>query len=167
MITILGVGNLLMRDEGFGPQLITHLQANFTFPDNVDLVDGGTSGIYLAPIVEDSRCLLVIDALAMAGEAGDIHHFNGGDINGPGRKLRMSPHQVGLLEIIDICRLREQVPDEIKFIGIIPDRVELGLELSPILQDKISTVSQLVIQQIEDWTNARVIPGPESPAPTP
>ncbi len=82
MITILGVGNLLMRDEGFGPQFISHL------------------------------------------------------------------------------------PEAIKFIGIIPDVVELGMELSPILQNKIEPVAQLVIQQIEEWTHARVVPGPGLVAPT-
>jgi len=166
MITILGVGNLLMRDEGFGPQLIMHLQDNYTMPSGVDLVDGGTSGIYLAPIVEDSRRLLVIDVLAMDGAAGEIHHFDGCDLGGAGLQLRMSPHQVGLLEIIDICRLRGRVPEEIKVIGIIPEKVELGLELSPLLQNKIGAISQLVIQQIEEWTNARVVAGPELAEPT-
>jgi hydrogenase maturation protease len=161
MITVLGVGNLLMRDEGFGPQLISYLQANYTMPAGVDLVDGGTSGIYLAPTVEDSEKLLVIDALAMDGPAGEIHQIDGCDLNGAGLQLRMSPHQVGLLEIMDICRLRGHIPAEVKFIGIIPAKVELGMELSPALQDKIEPVSQLVIRQIEEWTDARVISGSE------
>ncbi len=158
MITVMGVGNTLMSDEGFGPQLIDYMQANFTMPPEVNLMDGGTSGIYLAPTVEDSRRLLVIDILAMDGNPGEIHQINGADIRGAGLQLRMSPHQVGLLEIIDICRLRGKVPEEIKFIGIIPAKVELGLELSPTLQNRLNDVSKLVIKQIEEWSNARVIP---------
>ncbi|NOX24549.1 MAG: hydrogenase maturation protease, partial [Deltaproteobacteria bacterium] len=87
--------------------------------------------------------------------AGEIHHLDGCDLTGAGLQLRLSPHQVGLLEIIDICRLRGKVPAEIKVIGIIPDKVELGLELSPVLRDKIRPVSQLVIRQIEEWLNPR------------
>jgi len=159
-ITVLGIGNILMRDEGFGVHLINHLNEHYTMPPGISLLDGGTSGIYLAPIVQDCRRLLVVDVMAMEGKPGEIHRFKGADLKGAGLQLSMSPHQVGLLEILDICRLHDQVPEEVEFIGVIPGAVELGLELSPALQSRIEPVAELVLKQIEEWTNARVISGP-------
>ena len=166
-ITILGIGNMLMRDEGFGVHLINHLMNHYTFPPEINLLDGGTSGIYLAPIVQDSRRLLVIDVVAMKGEPGEIFHFKGADLNSAGLQLHMSPHQMGLLEVLDICHLHGQEPEEVNFIGVIPAEVELGLELSPILQDRIEPIAKLVLKQIEEWTNARVLPSPRIAAPAP
>lgn len=159
-ITILGVGNILMSDEGFGVRVVEYLQANYHFPPGVELMDGGTSGIYLAPVIEDSRRLLIIDVLNMEGPAGEIHLLAGDDLSGAGLQISMSPHQVGLLEIIDLCRLRDKAPAEIRIIGIIAQDQSLSLELSPTLRAKVKPLADMVIQQIEEWTNARVIPGP-------
>jgi hydrogenase maturation protease len=167
IITILGVGNILMSDEGFGVRVVEYLQADYHFPAGVELLDGGTSGIYLAPVIEDSRCLLIIDVLNMKGPAGEIHLLAGDELRGAGLQTSMSPHQAGLLEIIDLCRLRDKAPDEIKIIGIIPQDLSLSLELSPTLRDKVKTVADIVIKQIEEWTNARVIPGSGPAQPTP
>ncbi len=166
-ITTLGVGNILMSDEGFGVRVVEYLLADYRFPPGVELLDGGTSGIYLAPVIEDSRRLLIIDVLNMKGPAGEIHLLSGADLRGAGLQISVSPHQVGLLEIIDLCRLRDKAPDEIKIIGIIPQDLHLSLELSPVMRDKVKTVADLVIKQIEEWTNARVIPGSGPAEPTP
>ena len=166
-ITILGVGNILMSDEGFGVRVVEYLLANYRFPPSVELLDGGTSGIYLAPVIENSRRLLIIDVLSMKGPAGEIHLLSGDDLRGAGLQISVSPHQVGLLEIIDICRLRDKAPEEIKIIGIIPQDLDLRLELSPTLRDKIKVVAGMIIKQIEEWTNARVIPGSGPAQPTP
>ena len=148
-----------MSDEGFGVHLINHLNENYTMPPGISLLDGGTSGIYLTPTVQDCRCLLVIDVVDMKGEPGEIHRFKGADLKGAGLQLHMSPHQIGLLEILDICRLHGQEPEEVEFIGVIPDAVELGVELSPVLLSRIKPVAEMVLEKIEEWTNARVIPG--------
>ncbi len=166
-ITILGVGNILMSDEGFGVRVVEHLLAAYRFPPRVELLDGGTSGIYLAPVIEDSRRLLIIDVLNMEGPAGEIHLLSGDDLRGAGLQVSVSPHQVGLLEIIDLCRLRDKAPDEIKIIGIIPQDLDLSLELSPTLRAKVKPVADMVIKQIEEWTNARVIPGSGAAHPAP
>ncbi len=167
VITILGVGNILMSDEGFGVRVVEYLQANYHFPPGIELMDGGTSGIYLAPVIEDSRRLLIIDVLNMEGPAGGIHLLSADEMRGAGLQISVSPHQVGLLEIIDLCRLRDKAPAEIRIIGIIPQDLNLSLELSPTLRAKVKPVADMVIKQIEEWTNARVIPGPGSAHPAP
>ena len=159
-ITVLGVGNVLMGDEGFGVRAVEYLRKNHRFPPSVEVMDGGTSGVYLAPVIEDSRRLLIIDALEMDGAAGEIHQLSLDDLRGAGLQGRISPHQVGLLEIIDLCRLRDKAPEVIKVIGIIPQEMSLGLELSPAAAGQLQPVAKLVAGQIEEWTGETLTPAP-------
>jgi hydrogenase maturation protease len=147
-VGILGIGNLLLGDEGFGVHVIRHLEDRYAFPDNVKLLDGGTAGIYLAPFFEDLDCLIVIDALAMDTAPGTVHTFTGPDLSAGLIQMRMSPHQVGILEIIEICRLREQAPQTIHFIGVVPKDVSTGTRLSRVLAPKVEKVAGMVLARL-------------------
>lgn len=160
-IGILGIGNLLLGDEGFGVHVIRFLEENFVFPEQVRLLDGGTAGIYMAPFLEDVDHLIVIDVVAVEGVPGSLHCFNGTELRGASLQLRMSPHQLGLLEILEISRLRERAPSRVHFFGVVPERVETRMELSPTLQAKVAEVTEKLLGMLaEEGVYARTIAGP-------
>jgi hydrogenase maturation protease len=160
IIGILGIGNLLLGDEGFGVHVIRYLEKHWLFPEEVRLMDGGTAGIYMAPFLEDVDRLIVVDVVAGDGPPGAISLFSGEDLRGANVQLRMSPHQLGLLEVMEICRLRDQAPAEVQFIGVAPAQIETGIELSALLSDRVAEVAAMILNTLEEeGVHARNIPG--------
>ena len=145
---ILGIGNLLLGDEGFGVHVIRYLEDHCSFPDHVRLLDGGTAGIYMAPFFEEIDRLIVIDVVRLDGPAGSIHRFNADDLKGAQVQLRMSPHQLGILEVLEICRLRDQAPEEVEFIGVVPAEMETGMELSAPLAASVEEVAHIIEKEV-------------------
>ncbi len=147
---ILGIGNLLLSDEGFGVHVIRHLEETYQFPESVELLDAGTAGIYLAPFLEEHDTILVIDVITMgAAVPGSIHRFVGDELRASGIKGRMSPHQLGFLEILDICRLRGAAPAELEFYCVVPEDLDGGLELSPALAPRVAELGKQIVRRLE------------------
>ncbi|MDH3349545.1 MAG: HyaD/HybD family hydrogenase maturation endopeptidase [Desulfobulbaceae bacterium] len=147
-IGILGIGNLLLRDEGFGVHFIKYLEDNFSFPESVHLLDGGTGAIMLTPFLEEHHHVLVIDTTAVVGKAGTIHQFTAQQVRGADCGSRLSPHQVGLLETMDLCRLRGTSPDQVDYFTIIPLEISSGVELSSLLLSKLPLMSAMVLDKL-------------------
>jgi len=132
-VLVLGIGNTLLRDEGVGVRVVRELQAGAAtspLPDDVRLVDGGTLGLDLLPLVEEARALLFVDALDAGAEPGSVFVLRGAELaarlNG-----KLSAHQVGVGDLVAVARLRGTLPARTSFAGIQPAEVEVGLELSP------------------------------------
>ncbi len=149
-IAVLGIGNLLMGDEGFGVHVIRHLEENYRFPDQVLLHDVGTAGIYLGPVLEEADLVLVIDVISSDNPPGTLEFLDQEMISGRIVQSAMSPHQLGILEIIDICRLRGREPERVEFFCVVPRRIELGLDLTPELQRQVPVVSDRIVQRIRE-----------------
>ena len=147
-IGIMGLGNLLLGDEGFGVHCIKYFEGHCQFPDNIELIDGGTGGILLAPFIVQFDELYVIDVVDIEDEPGSIHTFTGEDLRSGGIQTRMSPHQIGMLEILDICRISGKVPELVEFIAVVPQNIDTGMELSPLLQERIQDVLSIVLKKI-------------------
>ena len=147
-IGIAGIGNLLLADEGFGVHCVAYLQQQYIFPENIDIQDIGTAGIYMAPFLEACDPVLVIDVVDMPGEAGSYHFFTLAEVKAGGFQLRMSPHQLGLLEILEICKLREMAPRQVEFYTIIPALLTEGTELSAIAARRLPQVAELIVERL-------------------
>jgi len=150
-IGIMGVGNVLLRDEGFGVKLLYILQAKYEFPDNVVLIDGGTAGILLSPEIDNLDKLLIIDVVRAEGKPGDIKIYEKEDFFLDRLPLKLSPHQLGLQEVLLLNEIKGSCPEEIKLIGIIPKVIETGTTLSPELEEKIPEVERLVLEVLRGW----------------
>jgi hydrogenase maturation protease len=148
-IGILGVGNLLLADEGFGVHVIERLQQKYRFPATVELLDGGTAGIMLAPFMEDKDILFVLDVVGLEDEPGSIHQFSNEDVCSGNIQTRMSPHQVGLLEILDLCRLRGQAPDRVEMITVVPADLSTKIGLSAPLEIAVDKVVAVLLEKLE------------------
>ncbi len=147
---ILGVGNLLLSDEGFGIHCIKRLQDTYLFPPQVELLDGGTAGIMLAPFMETKDYLLVMDVVNLQEPAGSIHIFNDTDIRSGTVQSKMSPHQVGLLEILDLCRLRGKAPRLVEMITVVPADLSTHIGLSREVQPALEKVVDIILQKLRD-----------------
>lgn len=149
-IGIAGIGNLLLRDEGFGVHVVHYLQNNYDFPENIDIQDVGTAGIYMAPFLEACDPVLVIDVVDIAGEPGSFHFYSLQDVKAGTFQTRMSPHQLGLLEIVEVCKLRGEAPEQVEFYTIIPKELTESIELSDVAEARMVEVSEMILKRLDE-----------------
>jgi hydrogenase maturation protease len=147
---VLGLGNILMRDEGIGVRAVRLLAERYEFPPEVQLVDGGTLGLSLLPYVEDADRLLVIDAVHVDGEAGTVVRLEGEEVPAS-LSVKISPHQMGLADLLAAARLRGHCPGELVLVGVQPGVVETGLELSPPVAAQVACLVDAALAQLSRW----------------
>ncbi len=149
-IMVLGVGNILYSDDGFGIKVVEKLESEYNSPDNVTIVDGGVLGINLLGVISSADRLIVVDTILNRGNPGDIHRLEGDAI--PNRILgKNSLHQVDLLEALSLCRLMGNVPKTV-IIGVEPQDIEtLNPELTPIIAQKVEHVVELILEELTQY----------------
>jgi len=149
-IGIAGIGNFILRDEGFGVHVVHYLVDNYEFPDNVDIQDVGTAGIYMAPFLEECDPIFVIDVVDIEGEPGSFHFFTLDDVKAGNFQMRLSPHQLGFLEILEVCKLRDAAPEHIEFYTVIPHELTESIELSEILAPRMVEVAEMIMKRLAE-----------------
>jgi hydrogenase maturation protease len=148
-IVVLGLGNLLRRDEGLGIRALERLRVGYSVPERVRLVDGGTLGLDLISHVEGARYLLVLDAMLTDGPPGSLLRLAGDDV--PAFfGVRMS-HDVGLADLLAILMLRDSLPREVAVLGMQPDIIELGWELSPAVDERLDALVAAAVSELRRW----------------
>jgi hydrogenase maturation protease len=146
-ITILGIGNVLLSDEGVGVHVANELFKK-ELPENVSVVEGGTDGFRLLNIITDADRLIVIDAVRGDSEPGAIYRFDIDDMKRCPQEFKTSVHQIGILEVIDLSGLIGKTP-QTTIIGIEPKSLEMGLELSPEIREKIPRIIEIVLDEVK------------------
>jgi hydrogenase maturation protease len=149
-IGILGVGNLIVGDEGFGVHVVHYLEKHYEFPDNVIIKDGGTAGIYMSPFLEECDPVLVIDVVDIEAEPGSMHYYSNEDVKAGKISTRMSPHQLGLLEVMEICKLRDAAPETVEFYCVVPKTLETSTELSDVVAPRVEEISAIVLKRLAE-----------------
>ncbi len=147
-IGILGIGNLLVSDEGFGVHAVRYLEEHYQFPDNVIIIDGGTAGIYMSPFLEECDPVIVIDVVDIDAEPGSMHYYSNEDVKAGKISTRMSPHQLGLLEVLEICKLRDAAPESVEFYCVVPKTLETSTELSDVVAPRIKDICDIVLKRL-------------------
>ena len=144
---VLGVGNILLRDEGVGVRAVEAMQRMGARP-GVELFDGGTSGIDLLDVIADRRKVVVIDAVDGDFEPGTVLRLSPDDL--ASRTVQdASLHDIGLFETLAMARHLGVAPDEVVIFGVKPETIEWGLELSPRIAELIPRLIQQVIAELE------------------
>jgi len=146
---IFGAGNLLLSDEGFGVHFIQYLQKQYNFPEDVELYDGGTLGIMVAHMLEDADQVYLVDVIDAAGEPGKICRYEKDDFMMGMLPIKMSPHQIGIQEVLALSELRDRCPERISLFGVIPQSYEAGVELSPLLAERVPELAELVVAELQ------------------
>ncbi|MBU2511590.1 HyaD/HybD family hydrogenase maturation endopeptidase [bacterium] len=142
---ILGVGNILHSDDGIGIKILKYLESQFQFPEEIELVDGGTVGAQLDRTIVNKDWIIIIDALDVKGPVGEVRVLCGEDfINRPGI-IKMSPHQVGFLDLIQLMKMEGTEPKQIDLIGVIPANTNDGFEMAPEVDAAVNTVVEKLL----------------------
>lgn len=146
-ITILGIGNELLSDEGVGVHLAKFLEKE-NFPENVLITEGGTDGFGLLNIITDTDYLIVIDSLKGGSEPGTIYRFPIEDAPSCPDSFKTSVHQIGILEVLNLSELVGKTPETIVF-GIEPKTIAMGMGLSPEIQSTFPRMKELIFEEIK------------------
>lgn len=146
-VLVLGVGNILLSDEGVGVRVVEALAERFVLPDGVDVVDGGTSGMDMLDIIGDRDHLILVDAVRSAGGPGSVIRLSGDEVPAFFR-TKISPHQLGISDLLAALRLLEREPKGITLIGIEPQDLRTALELSPTIAAKVDRLVEMVIEDL-------------------
>lgn len=150
-ILVLGVGNILYTDEGFGVRVIEELDQRYEFPPNIEIMDGGTLGTKLMGPIMESDALIIVDIVLNDGQPGDIHRLLGSDLS-KSLAFKNSMHQTDLLDVLANCKLIGQCPDsdQVVLVGVEPQDYEtMSTGLSKTLDARLPDVLQAVLKEIE------------------
>lgn len=143
---VLGIGNILLSDEGIGVRVIERMQT-VPIPEHVEIVDGGTSGVDLLDILADRDAVIVVDAVDTDCRPGTVLRF-GIDQLMQTENPYISMHEVGIAETILMTEQLGCTPKEVIVFGIQPEKIECGLELSKTLAQAVQEVVELVLNEI-------------------
>ena len=148
-IVVLGLGNILLRDEGVGVRVIEELKNKYSFSPSIRIVDGGTLGFSLINEIEGCKKLIVVDAVKTGSEPGTMYRFTRDDIRCQITQ-KMSAHDIGFLEVLEQWKVLGIAP-EIIFLGIEPEDMDSwGMQLSACIQGKVPRLIELVIKELEN-----------------
>ncbi len=145
-IVVIGIGNLLLRDEGVGVHVAQALQNDSSLVD-FEVIDGGTSLDFL-PLLQGVDKLIIIDSAKGGGEPGDIYRFALDAVGGV-HSVNTSVHQVGLVETLKMMKALGTAPETTVIIGVEPKEIDWGLELSPELEGKMAEIIDLVHKELK------------------
>jgi hydrogenase maturation protease len=147
---ILGVGNLLMSDEGVGVHVIQRLRTDYHLPEQVQILDGGTLGMDLLYYLEGVENLLLIDAVQARKEPGALVRLEGDEVPAF-LSIKISPHQLGVPDMLAAAKLKDVFPQRIVLWGVQPELMEIGLDLSPKVESQVETIIQNILYQLQAW----------------
>jgi hydrogenase maturation protease len=147
---LIGLGNLILGDEGVGVHAMRRLEAEYAFQPVVELVDGGTSGLDLLPLLKDQRRLLLIDALASDAAPGTIRVIRNQEIR-TALTEKVSLHHLGIADLLALAELLDYAPPEIVLIGIVPERLEMELALSDCLRQCMPEIIETAVGVLAEW----------------
>jgi hydrogenase maturation protease len=149
-ILVLGIGNLVMGDDGIGVRVVQALQERFRFPAEVALLDGGTLGLDLLPKLEGVERLLVVDAIETGAEPGTMVRLAGEEIP-VAMATKLSPHQMGLKDLLSVASLIGCCPSEMVLWGVQPADVAMGMDLTAVVAACLDPLLDAVLGELARW----------------
>jgi len=147
---VLGLGNLLNRDEGLGVQALKVLDAHLGFQTEVELLDGGVLGLNLLMIVEECSHLLILDAVNAGKPAGTVIELAKEQIplySG----IELSQHQITFQEVLGLANIRGRLPEHLYLVGIQPEDLSIGLDLSPAVSQSLAELVRRARVRLVEW----------------
>ena len=149
---VLGIGNVLYADEGFGIRAVEALNARYTFPDSVRVMDGGTQGIFLLPWVCSARRLLILDAVDFGMEPATLRLVRGEDVPCFMGAKKVSMHQAGFQEVLASATLKDSLPAELALVGVQPELLDdYGGSLTDGVRGRIDEAVEVACEVLRGW----------------
>ncbi|MBX9869308.1 MAG: HyaD/HybD family hydrogenase maturation endopeptidase, partial [Burkholderiaceae bacterium] len=151
-IIVLGIGNVLWADEGFGVRCVEALQSRYEFAPHVQLIDGGTQGLYLIQHVQAAHRLLIFDAIDYGLVPGTLKLIEDEEVPRFMGAKKMSLHQTGFQEVLMLALLTESYPESVLLIGAQPEEIDdYGGSLRPLLKAALEPALQHALERLESW----------------
>lgn len=147
---ILGVGNLLLSDEGLGVRVVERLLAEYDLPEQIQVLDGGTLGLDLLYYLEGIENLLIIDAIDMEAEPGKLLRMEGEEVPSF-LSMKMSPHQIGIPDMLFAAKLRDLYPQNVVLWGVQPAELNVSMELSPLINARVDVLVGKILSELDAW----------------
>ncbi len=150
-VLVLGIGNVLWADEGFGVRCAEALYERYALPPAVQVVDGGTQGMYLLDFVCSASHVLVLDAIDFKLAPGSLRVFREAEVP-EWSDTKMSLHQATFQELLSLARLRDRFPEKITLIGVQPAELDdLGGSLSEPVRARLEEAIALAVAELKAW----------------
>jgi hydrogenase maturation protease len=165
---ILGIGNVLWADEGFGVRCVEELMQRYSWPSEVTLVDGGTQGLNLIDHVQSAARLMIFDAVDYGLVPGSVHVVRDDAVPSFLGAKKLSLHQTGFQEVLALAQLLGRYPQQVVLIGCQPHTLDdFGGSLTPVVRDALPNALQLGLAELQRWSVAaepRTTPASTAPA---
>lgn len=150
-LAVIGLGSVLMGDDGAGPYFVNRFEAQYSFPESLAVLDLGTPGPEFSHYLLDWEKLIVVDTVNADGEPGDIRLYRRSEIVEHGPAQRMTPHDPSLKDALLTADFVGGGPDDVLLIGVIPQKVEMGTELTPPVRTALATIENIVLDELARW----------------
>lgn len=146
-VLVLGIGNILLQDEGLGVRVVEAVQQRHTIPPQVEVLDGGTAGMALMEVMRCREHLIIVDAVQTGEPPGSLVKMRGDAV--PALfGTHITPHDLGLAEVLATLHLTAELPNDILLLGLVPASLELSLELSPTITDRLDVLIGAVVAEL-------------------
>ena len=149
-ITVLGIGNTILSDEGFGVRVVEYLQKNYTFPENVQLIDGGTLGVELQHFIIGTKKLLIIDSIDGGAEPGKTFHLKNEEISKHFTQ-KISAHEIGIQDILTMLEITGKKIPCVELLGVQPYSLEAGTELTEPMKKLVPIFAEQAMKILKTW----------------
>lgn len=149
-VLVLGLGNILMSDDGVGVRAVQEMDARYDFSEFVSLVDGGTMGLDLLPMIEDCSRLLILDAVTADSPPGTMVRADGEEITSF-LSSKISPHQLGVKDLFFCARMRGRMPEHAVLLGVAVKNIDTGYGLTGPVADSLAPLMESALKQLRVW----------------
>lgn len=149
-IILLGVGNILLTDEGLGVHVVNEMRKEYTFTPEISIIDGGTMGMELLSYMRGMKKLLLVDAVNGGEEPGTVYEFPHKDMETYFTD-HISVHEVGMQDILRIRALQDNPLEDAMVIGVEPESLDIGLAVSDTVKNVLPDVKQRIIGVLKAW----------------
>lgn len=147
-VLVLGLGNVLLGDDGLGAAAVARIEREFRIPPRVRLEDGGTLGLSLLGLLAESDHVILVDAVRADSPPGTLIRLDGADVSDAVRD-RLSPHQVGVADLLDAARLIDSYPATVTLLGLVPDFIDLSVARSSAVDDRLDELVAAVVREVQ------------------
>ncbi len=143
-LLVLGLGNLLCGDDGLGAAAVARLEHDWIAPDGAVVLDGGTLGLALLPYLEDAEDVILVDAVSIDEPPGTLVRLTGEEV-APAVRERLSPHQIGVADLLDGARLHDRYPRRLALLGLVPETIAVAIERSAVVARSLPRLVEEVV----------------------
>jgi hydrogenase maturation protease len=159
-VLVLGLGNVLLGDDGLGAAAVARLEGEYSIPPGVHVADGGTLGLSLLGLLTDADHVILVDAVRTDDPPGTLVRLDGEDVSDAVRD-RLSPHQVGVADLLDAARLIDRYPATVTLLGLVPEAFDLAVVRSAAVDARLDELVAAIVQQVQSL-GYKMVPEPDA-----